>query len=138
MKNKDQQCFKWGVTRALNPVECHLERVKDLRKLSEKYNWNGIEFPTPCSETDFKKVEKNNNVSILVFGHTVIYDPITKIPRTYIIPLYVPTERHETVVRLFSLKNGDQTHYCVIKDLSRLVGSQLSKNKYKNTSVITA
>ena len=44
---------------------------------------------------------------------------------TYIIPLYVPTERREKVVRLFFLKDMDEggivSRYCVVKDMSRLV-----------------
>ena len=27
MKNQDNQCFKWSVTRALNPVDKHAERI---------------------------------------------------------------------------------------------------------------
>ena len=50
MKNKDDQCFKWAVTRALNPVEKNAERIsEELREQSETLNWDGIEFPTPWS-----------------------------------------------------------------------------------------
>jgi hypothetical protein len=46
MKNKDNECFKWCVTRALNPVEEHPERItKELKKQAEQLNWSGIEFP---------------------------------------------------------------------------------------------
>ena len=46
MKNEDDECFKWCVTRALNPVKRDSERIThDLRKQSEKLNWKGIEFP---------------------------------------------------------------------------------------------
>ena len=31
MKNEDNQCFKWAVTRALNPTENNAERVKSPR-----------------------------------------------------------------------------------------------------------
>ena len=34
LKNKDGECFKWAVTRALNPVERNSERID--RKLREK------------------------------------------------------------------------------------------------------
>ena len=92
------------MTRALNPVEKDPQRViKELRKQSEELNWDGIEFPTPCLERVFKKFERNNNVSLLVFGHEAA------INKTYIIPLYVPIERREKVVRLFFLKNEDGT-----------------------------
>ena len=128
MKNEDEECFKWAVTRTLNLVEKNPQRVtKGLRKQSKELNWDGIEFSTPCLERVFKKFEKNNNISLLVFGHEVAVN------KTYIIPLYVPTERREKVVRLFFLKNEDGTasHYCVVKNMSALVGAQASKKKEK-------
>ena len=123
-KNNDDQCFKYAVTRALNPVTRDAERIsKELKEQTKKYNWDGIEFPTPCSEKQFKKFEKNNNVSLLVFGHQ----------QTNIIPLYVPRDRQETVVRLFfqRSKDGLNSHYCVVKNMSRLVASQVSTRKAK-------
>src|SRR5688572_2919690 len=42
MKNEDEECFKWCVTRALNPVEEHPERItKELIKQSEELDWLG-------------------------------------------------------------------------------------------------
>ena len=56
MKNKDEECFKWPVTRALNLLEKNPQRMtKELRKQSEVLDWNGIEFPTPCLERVLKK-----------------------------------------------------------------------------------
>ena len=123
MKNNDDQCFKWAVTRALHPVDNHPERItSELRKQAETLNWKGIEFPTPCSARCFDNFSKNNNISVLVFA----YD------NKKIIPLYGPKVIREKVVRLFFQKDGDQTHYCVVKDMSRLVAS------LKSSCVITA
>ena len=37
LKNKDDQCFKWCVTRALNPDEKHAERItKELQRQAER------------------------------------------------------------------------------------------------------
>ena len=42
MENSDSGCFKWAVTRALNPTINHPERVtKELRKQSEELDWSG-------------------------------------------------------------------------------------------------
>ena len=47
IKNEDDMCFKYAVTRALHPVEKKANVVsKLLRKQSEKYNWEGLIFPT--------------------------------------------------------------------------------------------
>ena len=63
MENKDNQCGKWAITRALNPVERDAERItKILKTQAEKYNWDGIEFPMKLK--DIHKFEKNNNVNI--------------------------------------------------------------------------
>ena len=54
MKNEDNQCFKWCVTRALNQGSAHPERVTDeLRKQSEKLDWSGNKFPNRFN-TDWK------------------------------------------------------------------------------------
>ena len=64
-----------------------------------------------------------------MFGHEAAMN------NTFIIPLYVPTERCEKVVRLFFLKNMDEdrivSHYCIVKDMSRLVRFQASKKEKK-------
>jgi len=42
MKNSDNQCFKWCVERALNPVERDPERIaKMLRKQSKTLTFTG-------------------------------------------------------------------------------------------------
>ena len=41
MKNDDNECFKWCITRALNPVDKNAERVtKILRMQFTKLKWN--------------------------------------------------------------------------------------------------
>ena len=39
-RNWDDECFKWAITRALNPVEKYSERIdKKLRERSKTLNW---------------------------------------------------------------------------------------------------
>jgi len=68
-KNDDNKCFKWVVTRALNPVEKNPDRItKDLRKQAENMNWKDIEFPVTLKDID--KFEKQNpDISVNVFGY---------------------------------------------------------------------
>ena len=111
-------------------LEVHPERISDLKEHVDELNWGGIEFPTPCSERMYKKFEKNNNISLLVFGHEIVGDGMKK--KTHIIPLYVPTERYERVVRLFFYMNKDgESHYCTITNMPGLVSKQVSKHKGK-------
>jgi len=77
MKNKDNECFKWCITRAPNPVDAndHSTRItKELKKQAESINWNGITFPTTLREID--KFESNNNdISVNVFGYENLFIP---------------------------------------------------------------
>ena len=42
MKNDDNECFKWAVTRALNPTDTHPKIIsKELKEQSEELNWEG-------------------------------------------------------------------------------------------------
>ena len=120
MQNYDKFCFKWAITRALNPVDKNPQRItKILRKQVEELNWEGIEFPTPCEEKMYKKFEENNDVSLLVSGHVGSGEDLR------IIPLYVPKVRRERVVCLFFLKKGENSHYCIVRSMSRLISAQV-------------
>ena len=46
LKNEDDECFKWAITQALNPVEKHAVCIdKKLRETSKALNWEGVKFP---------------------------------------------------------------------------------------------
>ena len=127
MKNKDEECCKWAVTRALNPTDHNAERVtEDLRKQSEKYNWEGITFPTKVK--DIHIWEQNNGINVNVFGYDgskinpiKLHDGGTSI-------VIGEDEQKNNFINLFL---HDDKHYCVVKNLSRLVTSQLSKNGHR-------
>ena len=58
MKNEDNQCFKWCVVRALNPVEKNSERItKELKDQSERLDWSGLRFPVDLKQIKiFEKI----------------------------------------------------------------------------------
>lgn len=125
MKNDDNQCFKWSITRALNPVERDAERVtKTLKEQAKKLNWNGVRFPTTLR--DISKFESNNKISVNVYS----YDDDEK--EVYTLKVSKSSESHKQHVNLFLYDE----HYSVVKNLSRLVSSQLSKIRQRNTSVL--
>ena len=125
---ESEMCFKWAVTRALNPVKRDSERVtKELKEQSKKYKWEGIEFPTKVK--DIHIWEENNNIKVNVFG----YDDDSK--KILVIKM---CDGCESIVleedqdhKFINLFLHDDNHYCVIKNLSRLVSSQFSKHKEK-------
>ncbi|KXJ07079.1 hypothetical protein AC249_AIPGENE2238 [Exaiptasia diaphana] len=65
LKNKDDECFKWCVTRAVFNKKVNPERIdKQLIEDSKKFNWNGVNFPADYEAIDI--FEKNNDYSINV------------------------------------------------------------------------
>ena len=45
LRNEDDECFKWAITQALNPVENHPERIdRNLREISKVLHWEGLNF----------------------------------------------------------------------------------------------
>ena len=70
MQNEDNQCFKWCVARAINPVKRDAEcTTKILRGQAEELNWDSVTFSMPCTDTAIERFEKHNiNISVNVFG----------------------------------------------------------------------
>ena len=68
MKNEDNECFRWCHIRHLAPQEKYPQRIKKCDKEYVKnVDYSGIEFPVTGKQ--FNKIEKQNNISINVFGY---------------------------------------------------------------------
>ena len=70
-KNKDNKCFQYSITVALNHqnIENHPERISNIKPFIDNYNWDGVNFPAGIK--DWKKVERNNKTIAL----NVLYVP---------------------------------------------------------------
>ena len=64
--NDDEECFKWSVITAENVGMKDPQRVSNLRKFTDNYNWSGLEFPV--SIKDIGKFETRNNISVNVLA----------------------------------------------------------------------
>ena len=116
---ESEMCFKWAVTRALNPVDKNPQRVTDeLREQAEKYDWEGIKFPTKV--IDIHIWEISNNINVNVFG----YDGDAS--KTYTIRIGELKDPINTI-NLFLYEDN---HYCVVKDIGRLISAQLSESDH--------
>ncbi|XP_065643126.1 uncharacterized protein LOC136074713 [Hydra vulgaris] len=122
IKNEDNQCFKWCIARALNPTAKNSENVdKDLKNQAEKINWDKIEFPVSLNQ--IKQFEKNNtDISINVYGY--------ENSEVHILHLSKNNDRKH-LIYLLLISNGDTNHYCLIKNLSRILSSQTSRQNTK-------
>ena len=102
MKNDDNLCFKWSITRARHPVDVHPERItKELKDQSERLDWSGLKFPVKLNQIGI--FEKNNpSISINVFGFESFVYPlrISKTKRTHIVDLLlISREEKKTFLR---------------------------------------
>ena len=70
LNKDDDECFKWTVTRALNPVEDHPERVtKVLKEQAKQYNWQDISFPTTLD--NIRSLRQTIAYSLMFLGLTM-------------------------------------------------------------------
>ena len=126
MKNQDEECFKWCILRALNPKNKNAERVdSDLKSKVETLNMQGIRYPVSFRDID-RFESQNPEISITVLGYN-------KNERVY--PLKVSKYtgcKHDIVLLL--IKDGEKSHYCLVKNTSALLVSQI--NNHKGTSHI--
>lgn len=115
VQNDDDDCLRWSLKSALYPVSVNANRTSQY-PVNDGLNFEGIDSPTPISQ--IKKVEKQNNLAINVFGwkKSVIIYQISKqpseIPRINLMLVEETTE------------DGVRTHYTWIKDLNRLLYDQ--------------
>ena len=130
MKNEDNKCFLWCVLRALNPSkDKHPSRIdKDLKSKEDTLNMEGIAYPVDFK--DIKRFEKQNpDISISVLGYS-------KDERIYPLRIskYTKVKKEDERkhnITLLLIKNGDNSHYCLINNLSRLLTSQVNNHKSK-------
>ena len=123
MKNEDNKCFLWCILRALNPVKNDKERIdKNLKSKVDTVNMEGIEYPV--SLRDINKFESlNSNISITVLGYN---------EKDKVYPLRVSKHNDRThKIQLLLIEDNEEKHYCLIRNLSRLLSSQISKNTRK-------
>ena len=109
MKNQDDFCFKWCISRAANMVESHPERITPkLREQAEKFDWTDCKFPMTLDKIKF--FEKRNNISVNVYEWNAS-------------PLRITKEEKPFHVDLVFLTKDSQNHFALIKNFSRFASS---------------
>ena len=130
MQNEDNnKCFLWCVLRALNPKDDNPQRIdKDLKSKENTLNMEGIEYPV--SLKDIKRFEKQNpDISVSVLGYS-------KDERIYPLRISEYTKskegrKYNITLLLIKDEEGDNSHYCYVKNLSALLSSQVNKHDHK-------
>ncbi|KAK3747985.1 hypothetical protein QZH41_003960 [Actinostola sp. cb2023] len=118
IKNNDNRCFMWSILAALHKVERHSnpERIHHYQPYLNQLNFNDIEFPVSISK--IPKFEKQNQISVNVFGFE----------EGALFPVHISEERYSVHVDLLLYSLGQQHHYCLIRDLNRLLSNQRKHN----------
>ena len=92
--------------------------IKKLREKSEVLIWDGLKFPVNLS--DINKFENHNSsISVNVFGYEKAVCPLRISKHNY---------KRERTVNLLLILDDTKQHYCWIKDKSKLLSLQTSKD----------
>lgn len=139
IENQDQYCFAWAVTSALYPANGRTSDVSSYPHYSRVLNLTGMNFPVKLR--DISKFEELNNISVNVYGlekkfenNRVKYDVVgpmrysEKKLRIHVNLLLISEECNQ---KHHCKADCANTHYCWIKDLSRLVSWQISAHEHK-------
>ena len=118
LRNKDSKCFIWSILRYLHPREKNDCRLKDLKQYEFSLNTKGITFPMKVK--DIGKFEKLNpdlpGINVFSITKNIIY-PLREISK----------DRNSTnTIDLFLYEEDGKCHYSLIKNLSRLIRSQIT------------
>ncbi|CAP20797.2 Protein CBG24110 [Caenorhabditis briggsae] len=126
IQNKDNKCFMWCILAHLFPVEHNPARISNYKDHISKVNFDGFEFPFQVKDVD--KFEKRNNLAINILVHNVEDDE--KI-NSYKVSKKVNVDVDRVVNLLLVTDNSGEGHYCLIKNIDRLMNTQNSRsNKF--------
>ena len=107
----------WSVLAALYPVQRNGERVWIYKGHVSDLNFKDISFPVKMD--DMPKFEKQNDMSINIFGYE----------KNEIFPVHITNYRFVRHVNLLVISDNRNNQYCWIKDLNKLLGHQHSNTR---------
>lgn len=141
LKNTGNKCFKWSILAALHHDEVYdknRRKVTDAISYQEwinELNFDGIDFPMRLNQIE-KFMQQNEHIAVNVY----YFDSEKKcvcprflaaksVEKQYIHLLMLTETTNENNEKADEVST--QSHYCWIKNLSGLIGSQISKNTRK-------
>jgi hypothetical protein len=115
-QNTDKYCFKYAILSKFVKNRPERVRKRAYEMVATKFDFTGLVFPVQVK--DIAIFEKRNvYVSVNVYY----------IEKTRVCPLRITKEEKGDHFDLLLLQEGQNNHYCLITNLSRLLSSQLSK-----------
>ena len=117
LKNIDNECFRWGHNRHLNPRKKDPQRItKSDRESVKSLDYSGITFPVTINQIN--RIEKQNKINISLFGYDTEKKPVY--------PIRISEESYDDHLELLYIEGENElgeetTHYVYIKDFNRLM-----------------
>ncbi|XP_050513029.1 uncharacterized protein LOC126888699 [Diabrotica virgifera virgifera] len=125
VKNDDEACFAWAVISALYPATKDPQRVSKYPHYSDVLKLKGIQFPMTIKQ--IPNFEKQNNISINVYilkkeknNYVTLPTLLTKNTKDKHVNLLLIQDKYDE-------QGPIRYHYVWIKNLSRLLSKQLSR-----------
>ena len=117
-------CFAWSILASLHPAKGSCSyRVHHYRPYLQDINIKDLDFPLSVKQVE--KVEKQNNISVNVFGYESENEG-----KPLIFPLHITKTDKLHHVNLLLITEEDKTHYVYIKSMSRLLNHRNTKRHY--------
>lgn len=128
--NYDDMCFKWAVLSALYPAAANPSRLTHYKRYENELNFTGIDFPVKLTQIDkFEKLNPSISINVYIYENKSVRPVrITQNVKTKHIHLLFIMRRLPGEGPVVDVKS----HYCWIKDLSRLLSSQVTKHRTKH------
>ena len=116
-KNEDNRCFQWCHNRYLNPLERNPQRItKADRESVKRLDYTGVTFPVTLS--DMKRIEKQNQININVFGY---HQGVNTAGWAY--PIRISEANFPDHIELLWIEEGEKSHYVLIKNFNQFMSS---------------
>ncbi|XP_070170450.1 uncharacterized protein [Polyergus mexicanus] len=129
--SNDNACFAWAVIAALYPAEKNAGRESSYPHYTTVLNLEGVKFPMSLSR--ITRFEHINDISINVY---TVRDKKEGKGGCRVVPLRLTDDKKDRHINLLyfddTTRRDNATHFAWIKNLSRLVGSQLSGRRNKS------
>lgn len=129
VKNRDDYCFLWAVISALCPAKKYGDRMSSYPNFHSLLRFTDMKFPMDLKQ--IPSFEKLNNLRINVFGLEKIENGTHKV-----IPICLSKYEGTKTINLLMFESSIRTrsgkyHFAWIKNLSKLLSTQISKHHHK-------
>lgn len=151
VRNDDEKCFVWSILAALHnkDVKKNPQVASKYKKYLNKLNLKDLTYPVTLNQ--IKTFEKNNPwISVNVYMYELVKNEAKRKKEHVIVPVRLTKEvktnhihllllfddsaqptANKNISELLNSTNQSKTHYCWVKDLSKLINTNVSRSKRK-------